>query len=538
MAQTIKIKRSTSSAQPSSALSVGELAYSFNSNKLFIGDGSNNDIIGGQLYTNMLDHTAGTLTASSAIIVDSNSKIDNLLVDNLQLNGNTISSGSGNITLSSATGSISVAGAAHELAIVDNSATSFVITEGSNAYLTFKTSNSAEQIITHKQLKVSNAYTLPTSDGSNGQVLTTNGSGAVSFATISTTLSVGADSGSNDTVSLVSDTLDFTGGEGIDTTVSNNEITIAAEDATSSNKGIASFDGTDFSVSSGAVSVNAITLGSSALNPGATTSTLAGLQSLAVDNVTIDGNDISTTNSNGNLTLTPNGTGTVTVPSGYKDRSGFGATSLATKEYVDAVKTGLDFKDSVRVASTANVDESSAPAAIDGVTLSSGNRVLLKNQTNGAENGIYVFNGSGSAMTRATDADADAEVTSGLYVFVEAGTANSDTGFVLTTDGSITVGSTALTFTQFSGAGQIVAGDALTKSGNTLNVAVGNTIQATSDVLNIKGVTSTAVGDLLIGQASNAGYSALAKPGSNGAFLTMGTSGSASWTTTIDGGTF
>ena len=538
MAQTIKIKRSTSSAQPASALSVGELAYSFNSNKLFIGDGSNNDIIGGQLYTNMLDHSAGTLTASSAIIVDSNSKIDNLLVDNLQLNGNTLSSGSGNLTLSSATGSISVAGAAHELAIIDNSATALVITEGSNAYLTFKTSNSAEQIITHKQLKVSNAYTLPTSDGSNGQVLTTNGSGAVSFATISTTLSVGADSGSNDTVSLVSDTLDFTGGEGIDTTVSNNEITIAAEDATSSNKGIASFDGTDFSISSGAVSVNAITLGSTSLNPGATSTGLAGLQSLAVDNVTVNGNDISTTNSNGNLTLSPNGTGTVTVPSGYKDRSGFGATSLATKEYVDAVKTGLDFKDSVRVASTANVDESSAPAAIDGVTLSSGDRVLLKNQSTGSENGIYVFNGSGSAMTRATDADADAEVTSGLYVFVEAGTANSDTGFVLTTDGSITVGSTALTFTQFSGAGQITAGDALTKSGNTLNVAVGNTIQATSDVLNIKGVTSTAVGDLLIGQASNAGYSALAKPGSNGAFLTMGTSGSASWTTTIDGGTF
>ncbi len=538
MAQTIKIKRSTSSAQPSSALSVGELAYSFNSNKLFIGDGSNNDIIGGQLYTNMLDHSAGTLTASSAIIVDSNSKIDNLLVDNLQLNGNTLSSGSGNLTLSSATGSISVAGAAHELAIIDNSATALVITEGSNAYLTFKTSNSAEQIITHKQLKVSNAYTLPTSDGSNGQVLTTNGSGAVSFATISTTLSVGADSGSNDTVSLVSDTLDFTGGEGIDTTVSNNEITIAAEDATASNKGIASFDSTDFSISSGAVSVNAITLGSTSLNPGATSTTLAGLQSLAIDNVTINGNDISTTNSNGSLTLTPNGTGTVTVPAGYKNRSGFGATSLATKEYVDATSNGLDFKASVRVASTANVDESSAPAAIDGVTLSSGNRVLLKNQTNGAENGIYVFNGSGSAMTRATDADADAEVTAGLFAFVEEGTVNADNGYVLTTNDSITVGSTALTFTQFSGAGQIVAGDALTKSGNTLNVAVGNTIQATSDILNIKGVTSTAVGDLLIGQASNAGYSALAKPGSNGAFLTMGTSGSASWTTTIDGGTF
>ena len=88
MAQTIKIKRSTSNAAPSGALSAGELAYSFNSSKLFIGDGSNNDIIGGELFTNMLDHTAGTLTASSAIIVDSNSKIDKLLVDNIRI-GNT-----------------------------------------------------------------------------------------------------------------------------------------------------------------------------------------------------------------------------------------------------------------------------------------------------------------------------------------------------------------------------------------------------------------------------------------------------------------
>jgi hypothetical protein len=264
------------------------------------------------------------------------------------------------------------------------------------------------------------------------------------------------------------------------------------------------------------------------------------LQSLAVDNVTVNGNDISTTNSNGNLTLSPNGTGTVTVPSGYKDRSGFGATSLATKEYVDAVKTGLDFKDSVRVASTANVDESSAPAAIDGVTLSSGDRVLLKNQSTGSENGIYVFNGSGSAMTRATDADADAEVTSGLYVFVEAGTANSDTGFVLTTDGSITVGSTALTFTQFSGAGQIVAGDAMSKSGNTLNVNDDNiTLEVNSDALRLKGITATAIGDLLIGKTgTNAGYVRLTKPSSNDALLTMGTAGTASWTTTIDGGTF
>ena len=539
MAQTIKIKRSTSSAQPSSALSAGELAYSFDSNKLFIGDGSANDIIGGQLYTNMLDHTAGTLTASSAILVDSNSKIDNLLVDNLQLNGNTISSGSGNITLSSATGSISVAGAAHELLVIDNSATALSIKEGSTAYLTIDTTNSAEKIKFGKQVELSGEYTLPTSDGTNGQALVTNGSGVVSFATVSSTLTVGADSGSNDTVSLINDTLDFTGGEGIDTTVSNNEITIAAELATTSNKGVASFDSTDFTVSSGAVSVNASTLGSTALNPGATVTALAGLTQLDVDNIRVNGNTISSQDANGNITLSPHGTGTVVVPAAYKDRAGFGATSLVTKEYVDAVKVGLDFKDSVRVASTANVNLSAPGASIDGVSLSSGDRVLLKDQSTATQNGIYSWNGASSTMTRTTDADSSTEVTSGLFVFVEEGTANADNGYVLTTDGSITLGGTNLAFTQFSGAGQITAGDAMSKSGNTLNVNDDNiTTEVSGDAIRIKGISATAVGDLLIGQASNAGYTALAKPGSNNSFLTMGTSGSASWTTTIDGGTF
>jgi hypothetical protein len=143
-------------------------------------------------------------------------------------------------------------------------------------------------------------------------------------------------------------------------------------------------------------------------------------------------------------------------------------------------------------------------------------------------------------MTRTTDADADAEVTSGMYVFVETGTANSDTGFVLTTDGSITVGSTSLSFTQFSGAGQIVAGDAMSKSGNTLNVNDDNiTLEVNSDALRLKGITATAVGDLLIGNTgTNAGYTRLVKPSADSAILTMGTAGTASWTTTIDGGTF
>ena len=99
MAQTIKIKRSTSAAAPSSALAAGELAYSFNSSKLFIGDGSANDVIGGEVYVNLLDHTAGTLTASSAIIVDSSSKIDQLLTANLTIGANSITSGSGDVDI-------------------------------------------------------------------------------------------------------------------------------------------------------------------------------------------------------------------------------------------------------------------------------------------------------------------------------------------------------------------------------------------------------------------------------------------------------
>ena len=177
---------------------------------------------------------------------------------------------------------------------------------------------------------------------------------------------------------------------------------------------------------------------------------------------------------------------------------------------------------------------------IDGVTLADGDRVLVKDQSTGSQNGIYT---AGASPARATDADADAEVTAGLFVFVEEGTANSDNGYVLSTDGTITVGSTALTFTQFSGAGQIVAGDALSKSGNTLNVNDDNiTVEVSSDNLRIKGITATAVGDLLIGAASNAGYTRLVKPSGNATahdyILSMNTSGVAQWSNTLDGGSF
>lgn len=159
------------------------------------------------------------------------------------------------------------------------------------------------------------------------------------------------------------------------------------------------------------------------------------------------------------------------------------AQDAATKAYVDGLANGVDWKASVRVATTANGTLASAFAngqTVDGVTLATGDRILIKDQSTGAENGIYTVNASG-APTRATDADASAEVTGGLAVWVNEGTANADTGWVLTTNDPITVGTTALSFTQFTGLGSVTAGGGLTKTGNTLNIGAGSGITVNAD---------------------------------------------------------
>ena len=164
---------------------------------------------------------------------------------------------------------------------------------------------------------------------------------------------------------------------------------------------------------------------------------------------------------------------------------------IATKGYVDSARQGLDVKQSVRVASTANVAIATALEAgdvIDGVTLVAGDRVLLKNQTTASENGIYVAVASGAA-SRSTDANGTAdtgELKSGTFAFVEEGTVNFDSGFVISTDGTITVGTTGITWTQFSGAGSFEAGDGLSKSGTQVNVNVtSNRTAITADAIDI-----------------------------------------------------
>lgn len=145
----------------------------------------------------------------------------------------------------------------------------------------------------------------------------------------------------------------------------------------------------------------------------------------------------------------------------------------ATKNYVDMAVQGLDTKESVRIKSTANINLA-APGAVttdfDDVTPVIGDRILLTEQTTTSENGIYIYNGAGVPLTRAPDADSDAEVTAGQYMFVEEGTTAGDTGWLLITDDPITLDTTGLTYTQFNGVGTIIAGAGLSFSGNNLNV--------------------------------------------------------------------
>ena len=553
MALTLQIKRSTGSTAPGS-LADGELAYTHGNEKFYIGDGSTVKVIGGKSFNDKLDHTNGTLTASSAVLVDANSAIDDFIIGNNATTGGTLK-----------------------------------IKEGTN--------NGTH----HVQLKAPNSlsgnveFTLPSADGSADQFLKTNGSGTLSFGTISSSFTLAADSGTNDTFNT-SETLTFTGGTGIDTTVSNNEITYAIDSTvatltgtqTLTNKTIDGNNNTISNVGNSALSNSAITIGSDSISLGGTQTDLNGITSLDVDNITVDANTISTTNSNGNLVLEPNGTGSVTVPSGYESRAGFGNDSLVNKSYVDAVANGLDVKKSVRVATTGNLAgsynngngtitaSSNGAISIDGVSLSVDDRVLVKDQTNQVENGFYKVTtvGSGSAafvLTRTPDGDEADELTGGAFTFVEEGTANADNGYVASHNGTPTIGTTNITFEQFSGAGQIAAGAGLTKTGNTIDVVgTADKITVSANAITIAstyigqssittlgtvstgtwngteigvayggtGLTSIAKGSVLVANSANT-LSALDGGGvDDGVLFYTASSDTLSFATSIDGGTF
>lgn len=341
MASTIRIKRSTTQGDPST-LATGELAYSSlaglqnnGGDRLYIGMGTetggnaaNHFVIGGKYFTDLLDHVHGTLTASSALIVDSDKKLDELLVDNLSLNGNTLSvtNVNGNLILQpNGTGKVSI----------------------------------------------NNAYTLPNADGTATYVLATDGAGAVTFQ--KNELSVGADTGTTASVSILNGLLTIAGGEGIDTSVSGSTITIAGEDASTSNKGIASFNSDNFDVNTGAVSVkdggitnaklanSKTTLGTTDLTLGATTASIYGLTEAQVGDIQLSGSTIASQNTASNLNISLAGTtklsinGAYTLPradstSGYVlTTDGAGSVTFQPSSSSLSIKDDLNNTDSVNL---------------------------------------------------------------------------------------------------------------------------------------------------------------------------------------------
>ena len=582
MSTIIQIKRTTTANLPST-LEQGEFSYIYdtgstdtdaggNGGRLFIGDPTSNSNtplkIGGKYYTDLMDHAHGTLTASTAVLVDSNKKINEWFVDNLKLDGNAITSTDTN-------GNITVTPNGTGKSIITN-----IYTDASTSLQEYIEDISGGSVTAGEGIDVAYDDAAGTTTISGEDATVTN-KGIASFATADFGVSSGAVSLSDTVVKTVtsdsgamtpsSHGFSILGGEGMDVTHSGTTITVAGEDATVTNKGVASFATADFAVTSGAVTIKAlgvangqiaadavngdkiadnaidsehitngsvdnghlaggianaklandgITIGSTDTSLGDTITALAGMTQIDVDNLTLNGNTLSSSDTNGDVNLTPNGTGTVVVPSGYEGRAGFTSQSLVNKTYVDQVANGLDVKASVRVATTANLAanynnsagtltaSSNGAIAIDGVTLVLNNRVLVKDQTTATQNGFYKVTtvGSGSAafvLTRTPDANEASEITGGAFTFVEEGTANADNGYVATHNGVPTLGTDNITFDQFSGAGQISAGAALTKTGNTIDVAVDDSsIQVSGDALQVKALGIT--NGMLAGSIANA----------------------------------
>ena len=412
--------------------------------------------------------------------------------------------------------------------------------------------------------------TLPGDDGDANQVLTTDGSGALSW----TAPSANAASKALDNLSAVAINADLDPGSDntidlgdaahsfkdlwIDGTANLPTVDIDAGDidgvaiganavATEVNVDNLKLDGnaltsTDVNGNialtpngTGEVDITKVDIDSGAID-GVAIGANAVATEAAIDNIKIDGNAITSTDADGNIELTPDGTGEVDITkvdidSGAIDGTVIGANSAAaasvttldatgaatlngnvdlgdgiadvisfngkagtdlsmdnsykvinlaapsadsdaaTKGYVDTVAAGLKWKPSVKAATTENGTLATAfanGATIDGISLSTGDRILIKDQSTGAENGIYEVQASG-APVRVTDFDANGEIPAAA-VFVEEGTQNESTGWVCSNDDAVNIGVTALTFVQFTGAGTYAAGDGLDLSGTTFSV--------------------------------------------------------------------
>lgn len=595
MASVIRIKRSSVSGNPN-ILAAGELAYSAyqgaGGDRLYIGMGTetngnavNHVVIGGKYFTDMLDHATGTLTANSAILVDGDSKIDNLKVDNLDLNGNTISSTdtNGNILLDPAgTGYVQLVGTNGVVIPVGTTAQRGPSTQGTIRYntdtssfeghsgtawgslggvksvdgLTYITPGASDDILHFYASNGTTAVEVAQLDVTDLSLLQTTQSTSSTTGALIVAGGVGIAKNLNVGGNLaVTGTIQYTGGATF-----NGNLTLVGSDTAASAyfkvqngsaadkfvidsaSGNTTIAGTLGVIGNTTLSANASVGGTLGVT-GATTlsSTLAVTGNTTLSsNATVGGTlgvtgeatlasatvsdltsgrvvlagtagalqDSASLTFNG-TTLTVTGATSVTGNSTVGGTLAVsGATSIngalnmnaqkitnlaeptadsdaATKYYVDAARSGLDIKNSVKAATTGNIDLSGTQI-IDDVALSVGDRVLVKDQANPVQNGIYIV-ASGS-WNRSTDADHPAELNPGTFVFVEQGTVNDNTGFVVVSNTATTIGIDQIIWTLFSTSGTLVAGAGLSKTGYTLdvNTAAAGGIEIVADNLQLK----------------------------------------------------
>lgn len=456
MASTIKIKRSGITGTPS-ALGQGELAYSWQSatRKLFIGTGTETDgaaaniaVIGGEYYTDIIDAATSANTAGTLVLRDV----------------------SGNFSAGTITAALS--GNASTATTLQTSRNFSASGDATAPSVAFNGSANVGLVLT-----LANSGVTAGSYGSTTSipVLTIDAKGrvtAASTATISTTLNTSGTTGTG-SVALGNQTLSVAGGTGISTNAANQTITIT-------NTGVVQLTGTTNQVSVSAATGSVTLSLPQNIHTGATPQ-FAGASLTA------------------NLAMGSNRVTGLADPTDPQD--------AATKAYVDARAAGLDPKESARAATTGPITLSGVQT-IDGVALSVGDRVLVKDQANSAQNGVYVV--ASGAWARAADMNEPAELTAGLFFFVESGTLHANSGWVKSSDSVGVVGTDPITFVQFSGAGQIIAGEGLSKTGNQLDVNVAATggIEVVSDALQLKSSLagnglSYASGVLTVGGTTN-----------------------------------
>ena len=531
----IRIKRSTGTSAPGS-LKTAELAYAMGTgtqanagDRLFFGkgdDGGGNAtsivVVGGEYFTNMLDHVAGTLTASSAIIVDADSKVDNLKVDNIDLNGNTISTTDtdGNLVLSpNGSGTVDVA-TSKITSVVDPTADQDAATKkyvddqfgGAATIFYFDADVGATDTVLGSQTitfvgddwltTTVSDNTLTFTHDSSGVTAGTYGSateipvftvddrGHIDSAgtiAVATDLIVAADAGSNQTISLLTDTLTIEGGTNIHSVASAGDKIIIHLDSD-----VQDLSGLNVN---GAVDI---------------------VGDLDVDNINIDGNTIISTDTNGNINLTPNGTGevvasTLTVSDLTDTRLVLAGTSGALEDNANLTFNGTQLNvgvgnftvqqasGNVYAAGTLEVDGEAtlASAIIEDLT---DNRILVAG-TGGAveDDANLTWNGTTLGVTGDISHTGDNTITGQLTV----DNININGNTISSTDGSNTM---------------FIDPAPVDSDGGTLVIRGNLTVQGTQTIVNS---TTVSINDLNMVLADSAGDAAAA----DGAGLTIGGAG-------------